>query len=135
VLEKIGANNYKLELPFIVRMNNVFHVNSLRPCPIAMFRLFVFVTTLEDDDDEYDPDRILVVKIDTVLRRRGKYLLFYTHLKDELIPHIWHRLNEVQRTIVLRYFLDSLDWLNFASRQEYMDFMRTTHSTRLPHSY
>jgi hypothetical protein len=40
--------------------------------------------TLEDDDDECDLDRISVVKIDIVARRRGKYMLFYTHFKDEL---------------------------------------------------
>jgi hypothetical protein len=47
--------------------------------------------------------------------------------KDEHIPHVWHRLNEVQRTTALQYFLDLPDWLQFDSRQEYLYFMKTTH--------
>jgi hypothetical protein len=61
-------------------------------------------------------------------------MLFYTHFKDEHILPNWHRLNEVQRTFALQYFLCLLDWLDFDSRQEYLDFMRTTHPARLPHS-
>jgi hypothetical protein len=69
-------------------------------------------------DDEYDLDRVSVVKADTVPQRRGKYLMFYTHFKDEQIPPMWHRLNEVHRIFALQHFLDSLDWLDLASCQE-----------------
>jgi hypothetical protein len=84
----------------------VFHVISFRLCPSATLRLFVHVTTTEDDD-EYDLDNIFVVTIDIVHERRVKYMLFYTHFKDEQIPLVWHRLNEAQRTFVLHQFLDS----------------------------
>jgi hypothetical protein len=65
-----------------------------------MLRPFVPLTTPEDDD-EYGLDRISVDQIDTVLGRRGNYMLFYTNFKDEQIPHVWHQLNEVQRIIAL----------------------------------
>jgi hypothetical protein len=53
------------------------------------------------------PKSLLDVKIDIVSERRGKYVLFYTHFKDEQIPHVWHHLNEVQRTNALHDFLDT----------------------------
>jgi hypothetical protein len=62
-------------------------------------------------------------------------MLLYTHFKDERIPHVWHRLNEVHRTAAFQHFLDSPDWLGFDGRQKYMDFMRTTDPARLPHSH
>jgi hypothetical protein len=92
-----------LELSYNVRLHPLFHVDDLRPYPPATLRLSVYVTTREDED-EYDIDHIFVVKIDNVARHRGKYLLFYTHSKDEQIPHVWHRLNEVQHTIALHHF-------------------------------
>jgi hypothetical protein len=55
----------------------------------------------DGDDDENDISNINVVKIDTVYARRRKCLLFYTHCKHEQIPHVWHRLNEVQRNTLL----------------------------------
>jgi hypothetical protein len=67
-------------------------------------------------------------------RRRGKYLLFSAHFKNEEIPLVWHRLNEVRRKAALHHFLDSPDWLDFAGRQEYVDLTRTSHQARLPHS-
>jgi hypothetical protein len=88
----------------------------------------------DEDDDEYDLGRISAVKIDTVPRRLGEYMLFCTHFKDEKIPLVGHRLNEVQRTSAFQYFLDSPNWLDFACRQKHMDFMRTSHPARLPHS-
>jgi hypothetical protein len=42
VLEKIGANNYSLELPSIVRLHLMSHVNNLRPCPTAMLYVLLF---------------------------------------------------------------------------------------------
>jgi hypothetical protein len=36
--------------------------------------------------------------------------LLYTYFKDEQIPHVWHRLNEVHREIALQHFLDSLEY-------------------------
>jgi hypothetical protein len=70
----------------------MFHVNTLRPYATAMLWPFVHVTTPRDDD-EYAVDQIFVVEIDNVLWRRGKYMLLYTHFKDEQIPRVWHRLN------------------------------------------
>jgi hypothetical protein len=49
VLEKIGANNYMLEMQFIVRINPLFHVNNIRPYSSVAIR-HVPVTTYEDDD-------------------------------------------------------------------------------------
>jgi hypothetical protein len=136
LLEKIGANNCKLEMPYIVRLHQVFHVNNIRLCLTMTLHSSVHVTTHDDDDDEYDLDRMSFVKTDIVPRCRGKYMLFYTHFKDEQIPHAyWHCLNEVQRTITLPYILDSPYWLDFACLQGYLDFMRTSHPVRLPHSH
>jgi hypothetical protein len=39
--------------------------------------------------------------------------MFYTHVKDEKILHVWHHLNEVHRTFALQHFLYSHDWLDF----------------------
>jgi hypothetical protein len=42
------------------------------------------------------------VEIANVHGRRGNYMLFYTYIEDEQIPHhVWHRLNEAQRTMAL----------------------------------
>jgi hypothetical protein len=65
------VNTYRLELPSTVRLHLGFHLENLRQCPTATLRLFDPVTTHEDEDDEYDHDRISVVKIDIVLERRG----------------------------------------------------------------
>jgi hypothetical protein len=92
-----------------------------------VIRPFVLVSTHEDEDDDDDLDRISAVKIGTFLRRRGKYLLFSTHFKNEQIPLVWHRLNEVRRKAALHHFLDSPDWLDFTGRQEYVDLTRTSH--------
>jgi hypothetical protein len=78
----------------IVRMHPVFYVNNLRPYPTATFRPHVPVTTLEDDD-EYDLDRISIVKIYIARGRWGKYMLFDTLFKYEQIPSFWHWFNEV----------------------------------------
>jgi hypothetical protein len=106
VLEKIGANIYTLKLPYNVRLHSVFHVKNLRPCPIVALHLSVHATAHENDV-ENDVDRIFVVKIDTVLGRREKGMLFYTHFRNEQILPVWHRLNEDQRTFALQHFLDS----------------------------
>jgi hypothetical protein len=112
----------------------VFKVNNPRLCLTATLRPYVPVTTHEDNDDEYDLYRILADKVDTLARRRRKYMLFYTRFKDEDFSLVWHRLTELQRITALQVFLDSHDWLEFASFQEDMYFMRTTRQTRLPHS-
>jgi hypothetical protein len=66
MLEKFGAKSYRLDLPFIIRRYHMFRVNILRLYLTATLRLSIHVTTLEDDDDEYGPDRISLVKIDIV---------------------------------------------------------------------
>jgi hypothetical protein len=62
----------------------------------------------------YNVSHISVVCIKSLPRRRGKYLLFMTHINDGDIPHVWHRLNQVHRTMALQEFLE------------------TPHGTRLP---
>jgi hypothetical protein len=107
VLETIGAKSYIFELPSTARLHPVFHVHNLRRGPTASLRPYVSVSTLEDDDDQYDLGRISLAKVDIVLVRRGNYMMYYyTHFKDEHIPLIWHRRNELQRTFALQYFLD-----------------------------
>jgi hypothetical protein len=116
---------YKLELPSSVRLHPMFHVNNLRPSPTTTLRPFVFVTTHEDDGGGYGLDCISAVRIENLLGRRGKWMLFYIDFRNEHIPPFWHRLNEVRRTIALQSFLDSLVRLDFASRLEFLDFKRT----------
>jgi hypothetical protein len=65
--------------------------------------------------------------------RRGKYLLFMTHFCDDDIPHVWHRLNEVRKTMALQDFLDTPQWHKLAKTQAYIDFMQT-HPTRIHES-
>jgi hypothetical protein len=62
-------------------------------------------------------------------------MLLYSHFEDEQILHVKHRLNEVMRTIALKHFLDSRDWLQFVRRQEHLEFMKIAHLRRLPHSH
>jgi hypothetical protein len=134
VLEQTGAHSYIIALPCHVRMHPVFQVSNLRPCPTATLRHFAPIKILEAKDDEYGHDRISAVKVDIVIGCRGKYILFDIHFEDMQIPHVWHRLNEVQRRIALPHFLDLPDCLEFTGCQEYMDIMRTAHPARLPHS-
>jgi hypothetical protein len=77
VLKTSGANIYKLGLPSSVHLHYVFHLNNLRPCPSARLPHYELVSTPENDDDEYGLDHISVVKIVTVLGRRGKYAVLY----------------------------------------------------------
>jgi hypothetical protein len=94
--EQIGKHNYRLKLPAIVRLHHVFHMNNLRPCSTApLLRPAVPVTFHEGDDEEFDVSHISVVCIKSLLGRRGKYLLFMTHFRNDDIPPVWHRLNEV----------------------------------------
>jgi hypothetical protein len=72
-----------------VRLHQMFYVNNLRPCPTATLRPSRHVTSL-DDDAESDVANVTNVKIDAPLARRGECLL--SHLKDEQIPLVWHRL-------------------------------------------
>jgi hypothetical protein len=46
------------------------------------------VTTLEDDDDEFDVSRISNVCIKPLIVQGRKYLLFTTHLNDDDIPQL-----------------------------------------------
>jgi hypothetical protein len=89
VLDTIGGNIYRLELPSIVRRHPMFQVDNLHPYPVALRPSFP-LTTL-DANDEYDLDCISVVKTDIIPQRRGKYMSFYTHFKDEQIPIVCHR--------------------------------------------
>jgi hypothetical protein len=56
------ANNYKLVLLSSARLRHAFHFNNLRSCPSATLRPYVLVSTPENNDDEYDLNRIPVVK-------------------------------------------------------------------------
>jgi hypothetical protein len=86
VEEEIGRHNYILKLPSTVRLHPIFHVNNLRPCSTAL-RPHVQVTFLKGDDEEFDVSHIFVVCINKSLHgRRGKYLLFMTHFRDDDIP-------------------------------------------------
>jgi hypothetical protein len=133
VEEQIGKHSYILKLPATVRLHHVFHVNKLRPCATAPLRQVVPVTIHEGDDEEFDVSHISVVCIKSLHGRRGKYLLFMTHFSDDDIPHVWHRLNEVHRTITLQEFLDTPQWHKFAKTQVYNDFMHA-HPARIPKS-
>jgi hypothetical protein len=103
--EQIGKHNYRLKIAATLRLHLVFHVNNLRPCSTAPLRPAVPVTVPEGDDEEFDASHIFVVCIKSLPVRRGKYLLFMTHFRDDDIPPVWHRLNEVHRTTALQDFL------------------------------
>jgi hypothetical protein len=56
-----------------------------------------------------------------------------THFRDDDIPPIWHRLNEVHRTTALQDFLETPQWHKFAKTQACIDFMHA-HPARIPES-
>jgi hypothetical protein len=91
------------------------------------------VIVLEGDDEEFDVSHISFVCIKSLHGRRGKYLLFMTHFRDDDIPLVWHRLNEVHRTTALQDFLETPQWHKFAETHAYIDFMHA-HPTRIPES-
>jgi hypothetical protein len=65
----------------------MFRVNNLRPCSTAPLRQVVPVTVVEGDyDEEFDVSHIVVVCVKSLPGRRGKYLLFMTHFRDDDIP-------------------------------------------------
>jgi hypothetical protein len=131
--EHIGKHNNKLKLPTTIRLHTVFHVNSLRPFSTSSLRPAVPVNVLEGDDEEFEVSHFYVVCIKLLLGRRGKYLLFMTHSSDDGIPHVWHRLNEVHRTVALQDFLETPQWHRFVKTQAYIDFMHA-HPTRIRES-
>jgi hypothetical protein len=53
--------------------------------------------------EEFDVSHIFAMCIKSFLGRRGTYLLFMTHISDDDIPPVSHRLNEVHRTVALQY--------------------------------
>jgi hypothetical protein len=61
--------------------------------------------------------------MESLPRRRGKYLLFVTHFSDDDIPYVRHRLNEAHQTSALQYFLETPQWQELANTQAYMDIM------------
>jgi hypothetical protein len=87
----------------------------------------------EGDDEEFDVSHISVVCIKSLHGRRGKYLLFMMHFRDDDIPFVWHRLNEVHPTMALQYFLETPQWHEFAKTQAHIDFMHA-HPARIPES-
>jgi hypothetical protein len=91
------------------------------------------VTTLEGDDEEFDVSHISIVFFKTLPGRRGKYLLFMPHFRDDDIPHVWRRLNEVHQAMALQYFLETSLWHKFAKTRAYIDFMHA-HPARIPES-
>jgi hypothetical protein len=104
VEEQIRKHIYKLKLPTTLRLHRVFHVNNLRPFSTTSLRLAVPVTVHEGDDEEFDVSHVSAMCFKSLPRRRGKYLLFMTHLSDDDIPPLWHWLNEVHRTTVIQIF-------------------------------
>jgi hypothetical protein len=56
VLKKMCANNFRLELPTIVRLHPVFHVKKFRPCSNATLRPSAVHGTIHEDDDLNDID-------------------------------------------------------------------------------
>jgi hypothetical protein len=56
-----------------------------------------------------------------------------THFRDDDIPHVRHRLNEVQKTTALQDFLETSQWHKFAKTRVYIDFMHA-HPARIPKS-
>jgi hypothetical protein len=112
--EHIGKHIYKLKLPATERLHNVLYVSNVRPCSIASLRQDVPVTIPDGDDEEFDVSHISVACIKALHGRRGKHLLLMTHFRDDDIPHVWHRLNEVHRTKTLQDFLETPPWHKFA---------------------
>jgi hypothetical protein len=54
-----------------------------------------------------------------------------THFRDDDIPRVWYRLNEVHRTTALQDFVETpAQWQKFAKTQAYVDFMHA-HATRI----
>jgi hypothetical protein len=130
---RIGKHSYKLKLPTLVRLHHVFHMNNLRPCSTAPLRPTVPVTVREGDDEEFNVSHIFVVCVKSLPGRRGKYLLFMTHFRDDDISCVWHRLNEAHRTTPLQDFLETPQWQKLAKTQAYLDFMHA-HRARIPES-
>jgi hypothetical protein len=133
VEEQIGKHIYILKLPATIRLRLVSHVNNLRPCSTAPLRPAVPVIVPEGDDEEFDVSHISLVCIKSLPGRRGKYLLFMTHLSDDDIPPIWHCLNDVHRTMALQEFLETPQWHKFAKTRAYIEFMHA-HPARIPES-
>jgi hypothetical protein len=133
VEEQIGKHIYILKLSATVRLHNVFHVNNLRPCSTAPLRPVVPVIVPEGDDEEFDVSHIFAVCIKSLHRRRGKCSLFMTHFRDDDIPPVRHRLNEVHRSTALQDFLETPKWHKFAKTHAYIDFMHAR-PARIPES-
>jgi hypothetical protein len=91
------------------------------------------LTVPEGDDEEFHVSHIFAVCIKSLPEQRGKYLLFMTHNRDDDIPHVWHKLNEVHRTMALQDFLETPQWHKFAKTHAYIDFMYA-HPARIPES-
>lgn len=133
IIEKIGQHSYKLRMPPTSKLHPVFHVNSLRPCPTAPLRATVPVVTgtEEEDNQEFQVERISSVKIGPVPGRKGDQLQFLTHFADQTIAPLWHRLNDVRRTAALQVFLDSDRWLEFSETDDFIAFMHK-YPARIP---
>jgi hypothetical protein len=131
--EQIGKHSHRLKQTESVRLHMVFHVNNLSPCFGVSLRPDVPVTVQEGDEEEFDVSHIFAVCINSLPRHRGKYLLFTTHISDDDIPHVWHRLNEVHRTTAIQDFLETPRWHAFAKTKVYIDFMRA-HPSRISES-
>ena len=133
IVEKIGQHSYRLKMPPSSKLHPVFHVNNLRPCPTAPLRPAVPVVTgtMEEDNQEFEIDRISDVKIGPVPGRVGDQLQFLTHFADHSIAPLWHRINDVHRTIALQEFMETDRWTEFSESQEYVVFMNK-YPARIP---
>jgi hypothetical protein len=105
--DQIVKSSYKLKLPTTIRLHPVFHVKNLRPCSRDSLQATAPVTILEGDEEEFEVSQIFASGIKSLPGFRGKYLLFMAHFNDDDIPPVWHRLNEVHRTIALQDFLET----------------------------
>jgi hypothetical protein len=111
---QIRKHGYRLKLLATLHKHPMFHVNNLRPCSTGLLRLVVPLIVLEGDDEEFDVSHISLVCIKSLLGRRRKHLLFMTHICDDDIPPVSHRLNEVHQTTALQDFLETPQWYKFA---------------------
>jgi hypothetical protein len=71
----IGQHSYILKLSPTLRSYHVFHINKLQPGYIVSLRHVALVTTLEDDNEDFDVSNIFAVCVKPLDSRRGKYML------------------------------------------------------------
>ena len=76
-----------------------------------------------DDDTDYLVDRIVVVKLDKLPGRRGRYVLFKTYYTGYDHPE-WSLLELLDDTQALDRFLETDDWKVFSRGNDYKEFIK-----------